>query len=375
MKGKGKIVIIVNNFPPVICGVGDYSFHLASEFYRLGYEVHVICAINKEKPVISTAFDVWPVIEKWNIKGFLTLVKTLKELKTSRVIIQYVPYSFQRLGMPFLLMPFILYVRLFLGISITTTFHELANGKGLKHIKYFIPAVSQYFIGYFQGLISNRIVCNNKPVQKELGLFKYKIALIPVGPNFNLSRKVDYRFRTGPVRIVTFGFSLSRNYLIYEVAQRFAGKVEWYVLGKFDNDLQSKIAKRYNDEYQIYFTGTIEDDEIDKYMKSADIFLLQEDVDKNGIGGIGTKSGIIVAAFAAALPIVGTKGHLTDENFFINKQNCFLADNNIESICEGINLLLRDDLLRESIGNEAFVTYQKHFSWSSIADKYTQVLQ
>ena len=43
VKDKLNIVLITNNFPPVICGVGDYSAQLANTFQAAGNSVSIIC--------------------------------------------------------------------------------------------------------------------------------------------------------------------------------------------------------------------------------------------------------------------------------------------------------------------------------------------
>ena len=371
-----KIVFIVNAFPPAIDGVGDYSFNLIKELCKVGYQIDVYC---KETEKITNALPgsrFFPIIKSWDRKGMKGLLQKLNEAPPDWIILQYVPYSFQKWGMPFRLIPFLIQCRFAYRVKVMITFHELANGKGLRNPKYFIPAISQFGIGYSLALTANSVITSNKVVNKELRVAGKKRTIIPIGSNFSIEPKMRYELiNPYSITIVSFGFSFSRNYYLYDIAEELNNQgysINWIIMGKTESQLQKKLYIK--GDINIQFTGVIDDHQVNVLMSQADIFLLQEDVNIRGIGGISTKSGISIAAFSSAFPILATKGNLTDETYFRHLENCYLVNNNVPEIINGLKELIADGDLREGIGRGAHDTFLKHFNWETVGNRYSRII-
>ena len=97
-----KIVMIVNNLPPKVDGVGDYTWHLAKELELNDYEVHIICSKN-EVFAKKKFHNVYPIVSQWNRKGINLTIKKIQEIQPNFVSLQYVPYGYNKYGLPFTL--------------------------------------------------------------------------------------------------------------------------------------------------------------------------------------------------------------------------------------------------------------------------------
>jgi hypothetical protein len=99
-----KLLFIADNFPPVVDGVGDYTYHLGQQLTRNGHRVYVICSRKREIVQFAgtqTELRVHPVIDAWNGQAAGTITDLVNEIEPDWIIPQYVPYSYNYYGVPF----------------------------------------------------------------------------------------------------------------------------------------------------------------------------------------------------------------------------------------------------------------------------------
>ena len=75
---SNKILFITNNFPPITCGVGDYTYKLSQELVKQGWKVSILCASKPEITKNNNNFkkegiDVFSLVESWDNKGLKQL--------------------------------------------------------------------------------------------------------------------------------------------------------------------------------------------------------------------------------------------------------------------------------------------------------------
>jgi glycosyltransferase involved in cell wall biosynthesis len=126
-----RILFITNNFPPVTCGVGDYTYKLAQELVKQGCEVSVLCSFKPEikqnvKNLRLEGIEVFSLVKTWDNKGLNPLQSVFKDKQFDWVSLQYVPFSFEKRGLPLGLAKNL--KMLFLSAKWHIMFHELWVG-------------------------------------------------------------------------------------------------------------------------------------------------------------------------------------------------------------------------------------------------------
>jgi len=169
-----------------------------------------------------------------------------------------------------------------------------------------------------------------------VNFFSKKISIIPIGPSIlpieldeNEIKKIKNRIAPDREFVISiFGQGSKKNEFLIPVIKMLNEeglKTKLLFIGKFPfhsiNTLKKKAEELGVAEF-LYFTGYLPSEEVYKHLCASDIFISLENVDKRGRGGISTKSGSLAAAYAAGLPIIGTKGDMTDD-FFKNLENIF----------------------------------------------------
>ncbi|MCS5489182.1 glycosyltransferase family 4 protein [Algoriphagus limi] len=374
-----KLVFITNNFPPISCGVGDYTYNLAQEFVKTGHEVGIVCRIDSR---ISShwgkgleGITVYPIGVNWGLSDWKRVMNLLQDLKPDRVLLQYVPYSFSRFGTP-VLIPLVWFILRLKKYNIHITYHEIAMWAGWGKIKYLPISFIQFTIAYTTLFLSKSVFVSTQFVSNQLQYFykSNKIAVVPIGGNFpfNKVEKVD----SDKIIICTAGLSPSRNVLLIKTFCEMAEEIpflELWVLGKYNEKTFLKVESNYAASKgwnRIVFTGVISSKDFAAFLSQADFFCFIDYVDKNGIGGISTKSSILPSVLNASLPIIGTKGSLTDDFFYKHGCNIHLVDYDQKMLKEAILKLFNDKKYAQKLGENAFYTFKKFMSWEKIVEKY-----
>lgn len=311
-----RIAIITNNYPPVLDGVGDHSFYLVKEFRKRGYEVVVICSAHPE--IIDAAPDgVYPVVEQWDRRGYKKALEQLVLLKPDWVLLQYVPYGFQRIGLPWY-MPFFVRQIHRHGFKLLISFHEIFVRLTWNLWKIFPVGVLQRIIAAFMCRYADRIITSIDFYKKSLSWFTNKsVEVVPIAPNFDTDISYTYQEATaikqkiaGDKKIVaTYGIRDKQYMLrVFEAILAKAPDVRFLFCGRLqDKEVINRLGSN------LYVTGYLSANEVPVYLKAANVFFLPDQVDKKGNGGTSNRSGSLAAALYAGLPVVAIKGDMNNK--------------------------------------------------------------
>src|SRR5690349_347499 len=104
-----KVLVVTQNLPPAICGVGDYATLFAQELVRQAPEIKVAFLSRQPgspnaKPVASTtspdslsAFELYQVAPfHWKFYNLPALLKVVRQSQASLVHVHYVPQMYYR---------------------------------------------------------------------------------------------------------------------------------------------------------------------------------------------------------------------------------------------------------------------------------------
>ncbi len=372
-----KLLFITNNFPPIIDGVGDYTFHLANELVKHNNEVHILCSNKPEikkkaNELVLRNIFVHPIILKWNKNGINLAYKKIKEISPNWISLQYVPYAFNKYGIPFWISKLI--DKLYISNQKTITLvHEayIWRKDEINPKNYTIYLLQKYY-GNNIFKKSNKLITSLK-FYKDILIKHYnkKTNLIPIGSNIikptNISPeellklKKSYQTDSKEKIIVLFGVrDTSMIMKSQSILQKKGYSIKILGIGKHKTTNQPSN--------NIIYTGPLSNDDIYKHLAMADVFIMPEKISHNNEGGASLKSGSLAAALMCGLPIITNKGNLTDLDL-IHKNNIYFTPYSIDGFVTAIIELIDNKPLNETLRKNALITYQNQLTWKIIAQK------
>lgn len=365
-----KILFITDNFPPLVDGVGDYTYNIAQQFAEYDHEVYIIC---KKNPKINTEINrmtVLPIIDKWDFSCHKPIIRFIKEKKIDVVSLQYVPHGFHPKGLPFPIIKLTKEIKKS-NTKLFTFFHEVSVEKGNIR-RTLLSTVMQY--------ISKKIIENSDYIATSIGYYRnmilklvpYKknIPLIPIASNIpetSMSEKelldLKKEFVSRDETLISFfGIRNIQSSIDAIVDLKNRGhKIKILLIGK-TSSLPDNLPQ------DTFKTGILDIEELDKYFKISDIFILPQD----NIYGCSFKSGSLAAGLRNKLPIITAKGKMTP-SILIDKENILFANfENKDEIKNSILFILNNK--GEYIGDNAY-SVAKDFTWNNTYNKYIDLLQ
>jgi glycosyltransferase involved in cell wall biosynthesis len=371
-----KITFLTRNYPPTICGVGDYTFFLAKELAEKGIAVSVLC-FSDQTPLQSDKISVYPVIKSWNTEGVSKVIDFVKKWNPHWFITQYVPYSFNIKGLPFAFST--LYRQLYhLRVPVLTVFHEVKI-RPEKHLKTRILSFLQGQIAASMAHKSVKIVTSIDFYANNLKRFKDKINLIPVATNIpviEVSKGLKYHLKEknnipqNAQIICTFGNRNIANYLIdFDALALKYPDLIWLICGK-----NSTPSVFFDNRNYIRNLGKMSAENIYQHLSLGDIFFMPEDINAKNEGGTSNKSGSLACAFSLGIPIVGIKGDMNNR-LLEHERNILLADTTQKNaLFNAIDGCLSSTEKHSKLSKNACNLYENALKWPIVADKFLSII-
>lgn len=369
-------LFITKNWAPSICGVSDYTYFLAKELQKAGHKVHIMT--KSQEKLERTEFEMNPVIKKLSVFKIFKLMDHVKKIDPDVINLQYLPQMTDRFGISPSVALFTLLVRLFLRQKLVVTMHEL-----------FIPferpilwpiAMIQRLYFFIVAFCAHKVIVTTAKRRDYLNkFFASKTRLIPVGSNVPViqtndgersSLKRKYKGEEKQL-LISFGTaSRGKDYIflldmVREMnANSYPSKL--LLVGDIERDekvLRAIKEKIYKDglQGQVELTGKVSDEEISKLFSISDLFIVKQK------DGISTGSGTVIGAMAHRLPIVTNEEQGIDETFRKNLTLVDMSDPKKAAI-DTIKTLKTGNM--DEMRIHSYNTYEKYFTWGSIAKEF-----
>ncbi|MBC8102953.1 MAG: glycosyltransferase family 4 protein [Cytophagales bacterium] len=351
------VVLLTGSFPPRLCGVGDYTFHLARHLTAQGVPVAVWTRRGETEPRPG----VFPVIAGWDGAGVRDLVRRLRVARPAVVHLQYERGLFEGSTVVTTLLPELLRG---IGVPLVTTFHSLDGPRswGRAHRVALLPLLIQS---------DSIVVCSSR---QEKGLCRIpgigrKVRRIAVGTGIEPVVGERQRKSDGPIRLVYFGFVWRRRgieTLLRTVAALPNGMATLTIVGGWRGDPDypqelAQLAERLRVENCVSFTGDLSAAEVSRHLWEADAALLPFPT------GASTGRTTLMAAFAHGLPVVTTHDRANLPAEFRDGENLLLAPVGDEAaFLAAVRRVVGDPALRVRLGAGARCLADI-FAWSRIA--------
>lgn len=121
-----KILMVTGSFPPMKCGVGDYSFSLVKSLTQYkDIHIGVLTSESAARSTESSKVDVFPIISKWSFSEIFKVLNLVRRWRPGIIHIQYPTQGYGRGLLPAVL-PL---VGFFCGLKVVQTWHEGYSGR------------------------------------------------------------------------------------------------------------------------------------------------------------------------------------------------------------------------------------------------------
>ncbi len=386
-----RVVLISRDYPPVSGGVGDHTYHLANALSDKGYEVHVLTSENKSiTEGQGNNVAVLPSVETWGLRGIPGIIREVEKIKPDLVMLQYVPNMYSHYAMPLQMAMLAVVLRL-KGHKQLSVFHEIAYRLNLKKPKYWAVIFIQRLIAFIMHLASHHSVTSIDFYRRMFRPFHCSIRKVPVGSNilpvrFENTERAYLAGRTAPddeIIISTFGTNppQRKNHAMLRAVHEYNSTssgpfLKVLFIGNISGESRkelSDLSKELQIEKFVDFTGHLNSKDVYKYLRISNLFFLFDIWGDNAEGGASAKSGSLIAAYAAGLPIISCRGDMTDD-LFRHRENIYLInDVNTDNILTAIKELIEDNSLAQTLVYNAVKTYEEQLDWPVIAEQFRNI--
>lgn len=370
-----KILFITNKLPPLVDGVGDYTYNLAHEFAKHGHVVTVVCKDYDGIHTIYNDIEILPIVKTWNKQAIQPVVNAIKERQIEVVSLQYVPHGFHPRGLPFALIRLVEAIKK-QNVRLFTFCHEVS----VQPIK---GDLKRALLSYMMRRITKQILKQSDYVATSIDFYKEMIKnvlverkdieIIPIASNIpntlitNETKAVlrDRIAKLDEIIIAFFGErDFSSSLQAIKTLQKKGEKIKVLFIGKMRQSLKSQLPD------SCYCTGILDVQNINPYFLVADIFVLPE----NNIYGCSFKSGSLAAALRSGLPVISAKGIMTSP-LMINNENIIFTDfKDVMTLVDCFSVLIHDSNKRKTIGENAKKLLKKN-TWENTYLSYMEIMK
>lgn len=363
-----NILFITNALPPVVDGVGDYTLNLAKEFAKHGHNVSIVC---KRDNRVETNYDdicVFPIVDTWNKAAANPVIRLIQEKHINVVSLQYVPHGYEPHGLPFGLIGFMKNIRN-TSVPVFTFCHEVYWRYRGFNIKYLAESLLMAFISKHilkcSDYVATSIVHYAKMINELSG---NQAPAIPIASNIPVAN-VDAKSTKAiiaPNNEFIIAFIGKRNLSVVSAALKRlieeGNHIKLLFIGK-TNDVQN-----IEDSF-CYRTGILNIDELSNYVAAADCMIMPE----NNISGCSLKSGSLAAALSFGIPVITSKGIMTDRKLK-DRENILFVDSTSEvSYYDALRLLIKDKAFKDEMSQNV-MEFGKLLTWKQTYNEYVKII-
>jgi glycosyltransferase involved in cell wall biosynthesis len=371
-----RIALITRRFPPLCCGVGDYSLGLAQALGEQGHDVIVVTQpASGARPsgtrVVETSLGGWR-----DLRGLLDVIE---RERVELVQIEYSGYGWSRWGFSFWLNALAMALR-GRGIPVQVGLHEtyihfmqhplqipIALIQRL-HVWLLIAASSQVFVNMPE---RQRLLCRRLPWCRARIHYRPNSSTIPVVSLPEAERRELRALRgAGPddCVVATFGlFQKAKNLeAVIDAAAhaRTTRPLKLWMLGDPRGAPPAYIAslrervRAAGMEGRMFWSGHLAPEEVSAHLQTADVFVLPQP------DGHLTRSSAFMAAAAHGMAVIAVR-NLKNQDEFANGNNLLLVERSQPAeFAAGLEALAGNPALAAELGKNLRRTYLDRFDWA-----------
>ena len=371
-----RICLITSRLPPIRCGVGDYSVQLGNALTARGDEVVLLTTHDQAPVVAGAAFSVRNTLPSWGVRGVTKIWREINTLKPDVILVQWVPFLYSRTGTN-LSFPLTIAALAARGFRVQVMVHE----PWVRFIwwSYFLTGPVQRLALGILATASRKVSVSITPwrdlLRSRLPWKRDDIDYVPVGSNIPLVRvpsRTAFRAKAGipDDAVVLAMFSLhgaAKAFSYVEsawrtVTSRADGRRFHLVLVGASAEEAARLLPEAAAHPRCIVTGPLPAADVSAWLQSIDVLLAPFS------DGMTTRRTTVMAAMAHGVPVVTTRGRLTDPDLF-DRSPLLLADLDADVFAGSVVALIDDPARRTALGGATRAFYERHFSWADISQQ------
>lgn len=362
--------ILSGEYPPQPGGVSDYTQSVAYGLIQAGDEVHVWTPASSSPSRVDLGVSVHRLPDHYGPLSLAVLSASLKYFpQPHRILVQYVPHAF---GWKALNVPFCLWLLSRRKDPVWVMFHEVYFPMNWKQpLTHNALGSVTRLMAMLVAQAAERMFVSIpmwKELLKPLTSKHEDIIWLPVPSSVPVvvdpfgvkAIRARYAHGTGEFIIGHFGTygrkiaDLMRSLVPSLILNH--DDCTMLLLGRGGQVLRDELIQQYPDLIgKVYATGALSAADISRHLSACDV-MVQPFVD-----GVSSRRTTVMAGLAHGLPIVTTKGFLT-ETLWAESCAVALAEvGDIEGTVAATRNLLEQVPERTRMGKAAKVLYQEHF--------------
>lgn len=368
-KARLRFGILTRNLPPLWCGIADHSISLAEHLKRQGHEVLLIGSRG------DAAEGVQIVTDEWGERALVRLRSQLEGMQCDHLMMQYTPLMYasgNRTEHDAL-------VRFWQKLSIFVTTSLIVHETYFRTWRRPLSLVrGTYQRRALRAMCraSHHVFTSSEPLLSEMAGWKLKRApvMLPISSNIPVleadtdALRARHDVSANALMLTLFGGGNNLKWMLDQVLglerrlQADGIACVWLLLGGVPMEWLPATAR-------VLDPGRLPLHELTAYLQMTDVFLMPN------WSGVSAKRGTLMAALEHALPVVGTRGYMTDP-FWIDVEGVKLIDSgDILGFSRAVVALASDPQLRRRLGDANRDYFLKHFTWVEIISRLLGSLQ
>ncbi len=384
-----RVVFVVRSVPPVIDGVGDYTWQLTRFLRSEGIDAHVVTSTNQDMARGLGQEWVHPVVPRWTGRAVVEAIAATPVPRPDWCIFQYVPQMYGPRGICWAASGVARVLRPTLKCRVATTFHEFASAGGWDPKN----AVLAIVMGWqtrrlLEGSDLAITTCSRYAQHlKALALRALPVVTIPVGANIEPARlpsdkivalRRHYSLNGSKVFGMIGQLSPVRNFStairVLERARDQGLKSALLLIGRVEPSnpgLYAKLrclARELGVDSQVLVTGELSAEDVSAHLRLVDVFLFPQG------DGISTRNTTVMTALAHGLRIISYAPQSGNFDGYRVPEGALVPLGDEESFIRAAVASLRGmgDNSEGSKPNSQY--FEEHFSWSRIGKRYIDAL-
>lgn len=375
VNSEQDLLLVTARTPPTKDGVGDYTYRLGKELSK-SHSVSILTTMGQRAEADSGSFRVLPVIPRWDVLGMRQIWQTLERLRPSFINLQWVPFLWGRLGIN-LAVPLTAIRLRRAGHRVVTTIHEpyVAWG-GVRRFPLALlqrAQLSTLITG--SSKITVTIWAWVKELQRAYPKRAGDIVWIPVGSNIPVPTDLSTGRRQarqalgsgdGELAIGAFSPLGSGKQLDFIAAawEQVKGQIpeaKIVVIGANADEVRTLFPKAPRGG-RVRHTGYLPPEDVSQHLLALDVMLAPF------VDGISCRRTSAIAAMAHGLPLVTTRGHLTDP-IFDGSPMVLVPAHDREGFAQAATDLAMDCERQDELSRRTRAFFDQHFAWKIIAER------
>ena len=361
--------LLTQNAPPQICGIGDHSLRFADALRAAGHHATVLA----RRGLSEDGVEIVPgeIGRDW----LAAVVDRLDRFGSDHLILQYTPLMYSsgrwRIERELLRCWRSLCARRSTSLIVHETFFR---------VWWYPPSLLR---GMIQRALLRRFAAGSRnvfsasePLHEEMSgwALARTPVFLPIGSNIPVAEgdtpalRQSYGIAEREVVLALFGGGTSLKWSAGHVDMVEAKLNEagiphcWLLLGGIPRDWFSLTAR-------VLSPGRLSSADLSAHLQLTDIFLMPH------VSGLSAKRGTLMAALEHALPVVGTRGPMTDA-FWSTVAGVMLVDvANAAKFAAAVVALCPDRQRRQTLGRKNAEYYREKFAWPKIARKFLDTIE